>query len=155
MDFSYCDTIIGRIGVIGKGDFIAKVLFDFEIPKVDQYKSPVVSEAIDQLLAYFDKRLTKFSIPLLLSGTEFMKKVWNALLEISYGETVSYKDIACAIGVPKAYRAVGMANRSNNLPIFIPCHRVIKSDGSLGGFSGKLDKKQQLIALEKNSFCSF
>ncbi len=154
MDFGFCDTIIGRIGVVGKEDFISKVLFDFEIPNVEQHKSPVVSEAIDQLLAYFDKRLTTFSIPLLFNGTDFMKKVWNALLDIPYGKTVSYKDIACAIGDSKACRAVGMANRSNNLPIFIPCHRVIKSDGSLGGFAGKVDKKQRLIALEKENFCS-
>ena len=153
MDFGFCDTIIGRIGVVGKEDFISKVLFDFEIPNVEQHKSPVVSEAVDQLLAYFDKRLTKFSIPLLFNGTDFMKKVWNALLDIPYGKTVSYKDIACAIGDSKACRAVGMANRSNNLPIFIPCDRVIKSDGSLGGFAGKLDTKQRLIALEKENFC--
>ena len=153
MDFGFCDTIIGRIGVIGKGNFITKVLFDFEIPNVEQHKSPVVSEAIDQLRAYFNRRLTKFSVPLLLNGTDFMKKVWKALLDIPYGKTVSYKDIACAIGDSKACRAVGMANKSNNLPIFIPCHRVIKSDGSIGGFSGKIDKKQRLIALEKESFC--
>lgn len=152
MDFGFCDTIIGRIGVVGKEDFISKVLFDFEIPNVEQHKSPVVSEAIDQLLAYFDKRLTKFSIPLLLNGTDFMKKVWNALLDIPYGKTVSYKEIACAIGNSKACRAVGMANRSNNLPIFIPCHRVIKSDGSLGGFAGKVDKKTEAYCSGKRKF---
>ena len=154
MDFGFCDTIIGRIGVVGRENFITKVLFDFEIPKAEQHKSPIVSEAIDQLLAYFDKRLTKFSIPLLINGTEFMKKVWNSLLDIPYGKTVSYKDIASAVGNSKAYRAVGMANRNNSIPIFIPCHRVIKSDGSIGGFSGKIDKKQKLIALEKGNFCS-
>ena len=154
MDFGFCDTIIGRIGVVGRENFITRVLFDFEIPKVEQHKSPVVSEAINQLLAYFDRRLTKFSIPLLLNGTEFMKKVWSTLLDIPYGKTVSYKDIAIAVGNSKAYRAVGMANRNNSIPIFIPCHRVIKSNGSLGGFSGKIDKKRTLIALEKGNFCS-
>lgn len=153
MDFGFCDTIIGRIGVIGRENFITKVLFDFEMPPVEQHKSPIVSEAIDQLIAYFDRRLTKFSVPLFLEGTDFMKKVWNALLDIPYGKTVSYKDIASAVGNSKAYRAVGMANRNNSIPIFIPCHRVIKSDGSLGGFSGRVDKKQKLIILEKGSFC--
>ncbi len=153
MDFGFCDTIVGRIGVVGKDDFISKVLFGCEVPSVEWHRSPVVSEAIDQLLAYFDKRLTTFSVPLLLDGSEFMKKVWKALLNIPYGETVSYNDIACAIGTPKACRAVGMANRRNNLPIFIPCHRVIRSDGSIGGFTSAVDTKRKLIALEKGIFC--
>ena len=72
----------------------------------------------------------------------------------SCSDIFSYKDIASAVGNSKAYRAVGMANRNNSIPLFIPCHRVIKSDGSLGGFSGKIDKKQKLIALEKGNFCS-
>lgn len=149
MDFDFCDTIIGRIGVIGKGESIIRVLFDFEIPaNAERRKSPVVCEAIKQVLAYFDKRLQKFSVPLLPVGTEFMKKVWNALLDIPYGATVSYKYIARVIGSPKAWRAVGKANGNNRIPIFIPCHRVIKSNGSIGGFAGKVDKKRTLIALE-------
>lgn len=104
---------------------------------------------IEQLLAYLHGQLRTFHCPLDLIGTPFQKKVWQALQGIPYGALVSYRDIAAAIGMPHAYRAVGNANGRNPVPIIIPCHRVIASDGSLGGYSAGLELKKKLIALER------
>ncbi|TCP18324.1 methylated-DNA-[protein]-cysteine S-methyltransferase [Scopulibacillus darangshiensis] len=106
-------------------------------------------EAARQLTEYFNGERQTFDLPLCLKGTPFQIKVWRALREIGYGETKSYKDIAQAIGNPKAVRAVGSANNSNPLPIVIPCHRVIGSSGSLVGYGGGLDKKVTLLDHEK------
>ena len=85
-------------------------------------------------------------------GTDFQQKVWKALEDIPYGETLSYKDIAIKIGNPKACKAVGMANNKNNLPILVPCHRVIGSNGKLVGYSSGLDIKLKLLELESKYF---
>ena len=95
-----------------------------------------------------DGKRKSFDLPLKPEGTEFQKKVWNALLDIPYGETRSYKDIAVAIGNPKACRAVGMANNRNPISIIIPCHRVIGANGSLVGYGGGLPIKIELLNLE-------
>jgi methylated-DNA-[protein]-cysteine S-methyltransferase len=91
-------------------------------------------------------------MPLLTVGTEFQKIVWQSLLDIPYSETISYLELAKAIGNKGAMRAVGSANGANALAIIIPCHRVIASDGSLGGYGGGLSIKKDLLALEKNYF---
>ncbi len=83
------------------------------------------------------------------SGTDFQRSVWFALADIPYGETVSYAELARAVGRPKAFRAVGQANGHNPLPIVLPCHRVIASGGGLGGYGGGLELKEQLLALER------
>lgn len=101
-----------------------------------------------QLSAYFAGELQEFEIPLLMLGTEFQKRVWKALLAIPYGETMSYGQLAKKIGEPKAVRAVGAANGQNPIPIIVPCHRVIGSDGSLTGFGGGLENKKKLLELE-------
>lgn len=101
-----------------------------------------------QLRAYFNGELKAFDLPLDPEGTAFQVRVWQALRAIPYGRLVSYKSIAQAIGNPKAVRAVGAANGKNPLPIVIPCHRVVGSDGSLTGFGGGLKIKQRLIDLE-------
>jgi methylated-DNA-[protein]-cysteine S-methyltransferase len=105
-------------------------------------------EAIRQLGAYFEGKLKGFDLPLVLDGTEFQLLVWNNLREIPYGETVSYGQLARRIGRPDAPRAVGLANGSNPIPIIIPCHRVIGSNGDLTGFGGGLPVKKKLLALE-------
>jgi len=110
-------------------------------------KSPF-KEAIRQLNAYFGGELKQFDVPLSLAGTEFQLQVWNALRKIPYGETISYAQLARVIENPKAVRAVGLANGQNPVPIIIPCHRVIGSDGSLTGFGGGLSNKKKLLALE-------
>jgi methylated-DNA-[protein]-cysteine S-methyltransferase len=105
-------------------------------------------EAIRQLRAYFAGKLTEFALPLVLEGTEFQLLVWRNLQKIPYGETLSYGQLAKRIGSPDAARAVGLANGSNPIPIIIPCHRVIGSNGDLTGFGGGLPIKKKLLALE-------
>jgi methylated-DNA-[protein]-cysteine S-methyltransferase len=108
----------------------------------------ILRETESQLADYFAGRLTRFSIPLDFRGTDFQKSVWNALLQIPFGETRSYAEIASAIGNPSAVRAVGAANGRNPISIIAPCHRVIGSNGALTGFAGGLDAKRLLLALE-------
>jgi O-6-methylguanine DNA methyltransferase len=103
---------------------------------------------LDQLNEYFAARRREFTIPLDLRGTDFQLKCWRALLDIPYGETRSYRDLAQAIGHPKAFRAVGMSNNRNPIAIVVPCHRVIAADGSLCGYGGGLDIKRKLLDLE-------
>lgn len=110
----------------------------------------LLNETEQQLAAYFNGKLRSFDLPLDLSGSEFQKKVWKALVNIPIGEIRSYKAIALEIGHPKAVRAVGLANSKNPIPIVVPCHRVIGSDGRLIGFSGGsgLETKRFLLASE-------
>ncbi len=103
-----------------------------------------------QLLEYFDGNRKSFDFPYELKGTEFQKKVWLALLNIPYGQTASYKDIARIIGDEKASRAVGNANNKNPIAIIVPCHRVIGTNGKLVGYAGGLHIKEMLLNLEKN-----
>src|SRR5262249_19479836 len=108
------------------------------------------AKAIRQLREYFAGKREEFDLPLVLDGTPFQLNVWRNLQKIPYGKTVSYLDLAKKIGNPKAVRAVGLANGSNPIPIIVPCHRVIGSNGSLTGFGGGLPTKQKLLALESH-----
>jgi len=105
-------------------------------------------EAAAELDAYFKGELRQFSVALDIRGTDFQRRVWDALLSIPYGETRSYGEIARAIGHPTAIRAVGLANRANPICIIVPCHRVIGADGKLVGYGGGLHRKQALLDLE-------
>jgi methylated-DNA-[protein]-cysteine S-methyltransferase len=107
------------------------------------------SETIRQLHAYFAGELENFDLPLAPEGTPFQLGVWRRLCDIPYGETISYGELAGRIGNPKASRAVGLANGSNPIPIVIPCHRVIGSNGKLTGYGGGLPIKEKLLALER------
>ncbi|MCO7127632.1 methylated-DNA--[protein]-cysteine S-methyltransferase [Sporolactobacillus shoreicorticis] len=107
------------------------------------------AEAVRQLSEYFNGRRKTFTLPLLMKGTEFQRKVWKALTAVPFGETRSYKDIARAVNNPKGVRAIGMANNRNPIPIVVPCHRVIGANGSLVGYGGGLEVKQFLLTLEK------
>lgn len=113
--------------------------------------SPLLDAAALQLDEYFAGQRRRFDIPLLLTGTEFQKKVWQALLEIPYGATISYGELASRIGMPHAVRAVANANGANAISIFAPCHRVIGSDNSLTGYAGGLPAKQYLLGLEQKN----
>ena len=104
-----------------------------------------------QLMEYFDGRRRQFDLPLAPNGTPFQQRVWKALLDIPYGETISYGELAARIGRRSASRAVGLANGSNPLPIVIPCHRVIGSNGKLTGYGGGLAIKERLLALERGT----
>jgi len=105
-------------------------------------------ETIRQLQAYFRGEPKEFELPLALVGTPFQLRVWQRLREIPYGETISYGQLAREIGRPEASRAVGLANGSNPIPIIIPCHRVIGSNGKLTGYGGGLPIKEKLLAFE-------
>lgn len=122
------------------------------LPIGDQFNSVLggyLQTAITELLCYFQGEEMQFTIPLdLSSGTPFQQRVWQALQQIPYGQTISYKTLAMMIDNPKAVRAVGGANGQNPLPIIIPCHRVIQADGNLGGYSGGVAIKRELLALE-------
>ena len=110
----------------------------------------LLSMATIQLDEYFQGKRTTFSLPFKLTGTPFQLAVWKELQNIPYGQTTSYKEIAQKINKPKAYRAVGMANNKNPLPIIIPCHRVIGSNGKLIGYAGGLKLKNYLLEFEKS-----
>lgn len=110
---------------------------------------PILAMAARQLDEYFAGRRRAFDLPLLPHGTPFQAAVWKALQCIPYGETRSYAQIAAMIGRPGACRAVGAANAANPLWVFIPCHRVVRADGNVGGYAGGPDRKQRLLALEK------
>ncbi len=107
------------------------------------------AEAVSQLRAYFAGRLTSFDLPLALTGTPFRLRVWAALRDIPYGETISYGELACRIGQPGAARAAGLANGRNPVSIIVPCHRVIGSAGCLTGYGGGLDRKRFLLGHER------
>jgi methylated-DNA-[protein]-cysteine S-methyltransferase len=107
-----------------------------------------LGEAASQLADYFAGRRTDFDLPLGLAGTAFQRRVWAALREIPFGETISYGALAELIGRPGAARAVGLANGRNPVSIIVPCHRVVGSDGSLTGFGGGLERKRQLLDFE-------
>ncbi len=121
------------------------------ILRIRHISSPALKRAAAQLCEYFARRRTSFDIPLLTVGTPFQKRVWEALLEIPYGETRSYRQIARRIGNENGVRAVAQAIGANAVAIIIPCHRVIGSDGSLTGFSGGLTAKRTLLDLETAS----
>ncbi len=113
-----------------------------------QADDPFLFGVFDELKEYFNKKRKSFSVPLDFTGSEFQLKVWNELQKIPYGETVSYKTIAERLGDEKLIRAVGKANGANPIPIIVPCHRVINSDGSLAGYSAGLKIKEKLLKLE-------
>ena len=139
----------GRLKISYTDKAIKQVLFTDE--KGSGTPSELSELAALQLTEYFAGKRKSFDLPFELEGTDFRKKVWAALAEIPYGETRSYKDVACAIGKPKACRAVGGANNKNPISIIIPCHRVIGADGSLVGYGGGLEKKTMLLDLERKN----
>ena len=115
-------------------------------------ETPFIKEAYRQFSEYLTGERKSFDLPFKLTGTDFQNRVWKALCEIPYGETRSYKQIAEAIGNPKAVRAVGMANNRNPLLVLVPCHRVIGCNGQLVGYAAGLNKKQFLLHLENPCF---
>lgn len=145
--FSY-DSPVGRLFLAEENGALTDLSYR-PIPDAEERETPLLKRAAVQLSEYFDGRRRIFDLPLDPRGTAFQKSVWSALQDIPYGETRSYKDIACAVGNPKACRAVGMANNKNPIAVIIPCHRVIGADGTLVGYGGGLDIKQVLLDLEK------
>lgn len=149
----FYDTDIGRIGIAEENGEITRLFiaskeedkYDCEINETDMIK-----KCYQELLEYLEGRRKNFDLPLNPRGTEFQKRVWDSLLNIPYGETRSYKDIAESAGSPKGYRAVGMANNKNPIMIIIPCHRVIGANGKMVGYGFGIDVKKKLLDLESN-----
>ena len=144
---------IGRLIVASDGDAIAGVWMANASPEDSTWSSqrsvdPILAEASGQLAAYFTGALRAFTLPLAPNGTDFQRRVWRALEAIPYGATISYAELARRVGNTTAVRAVGAANGRNPIPIIVPCHRVIGSDGSLTGFGGGLDRKRWLLQHE-------
>lgn len=140
-------TPIGKMTLIEVDECIEEILFDEDI-MANGCESNVLKQASDELLQYFEGSRTMFTFPIRMHGTPFQERVWNALMKVSYGETATYGQIAKMAGNPRASRAVGMANHNNRLPIVIPCHRIIGSNGKLVGYALGLDKKEYLLTME-------
>ncbi len=115
----------------------------------------ILKKAVQEMTEYFEGKRKKFQVSLDIQGTEFQVRVWKRLLEIPYGETRSYKEIAVGVKAPKASRAVGTAIGKNPLCLIVPCHRVIGSDGGIGGYSGGLDIKRKLLEFEQTQLSRF
>lgn len=143
------DSPVGPLKITSTQLAISSVDFvDHEFESEDLELPEVLRKCLSQLEQYFTGRLETFDLPLKPSGTDFQQEVWRALIEIPFGTTISYLELSKILGDPKAIRAVAAANGKNPIPIIIPCHRVIGSDGSLTGFAGGLVKKEWLLRHE-------
>ena len=142
------DSPVGRLRVEADETVITSIHFHAKEPVSGGRRTGVLADLESQLRLYFSGRLERFDVPFAPKGTPFQQDVWRELTMIPYGETRSYADIAKKIGRPDAVRAVGAANGQNPIPIVIPCHRVIGSNGKLTGFGGGLPAKRFLLALE-------
>jgi methylated-DNA-[protein]-cysteine S-methyltransferase len=140
------DTPIGTLRLRADQGGLSRIEFDG--PDTARSADPLLAEAEAQLLAYLAGELQRFDLPLSPGGTEFQRRVWDAVAAVPYGTTTTYSALAAAIGRPSAWRAVGAANGRNPLPIVIPCHRVVGAAGSLTGYGGGLDRKRALLDLE-------
>ena len=142
----FISSPLGPLEITSTEKEITGIRFIEHPPAVQNQQLPaVLSQCVRQLKQYFSGELRSFDLPMKPSGTDFQQKVWEALTKIPPGTTVSYLELAEALGDPKAIRAVAAANGKNPIPIVIPCHRVIGSDGSLVGFAGGLEKKEWLL----------
>lgn len=144
---------IGALLLVGDGENIHKIVFPDDRRPTEPDESwearcSAFTALINQLDAYFEGTLKKFDVSLAPAGTKFQRSVWDALLNVDYGTTCRYRDIADAIGNPSACRAVGAANGANPIPIVIPCHRIIGANGTLTGFAGGLLTKHWLLSHE-------
>jgi methylated-DNA-[protein]-cysteine S-methyltransferase len=153
MAYTYFDSPVGSLLLVGHSQGLVRIGFPegkcvIEPDGSWDYSKKHFDGSMKQLAAYFQGKLKTFDLPLLPAGTPFQLAVWEALRGIPYGTTVSYGEIASRIGKPKAVRAVGAANGQNPLPIVVPCHRVIGSDGALTGYGGGLGIKRALLRLE-------
>lgn len=154
LQYRTIDSPVGALTLAGVGSMLMHLRMTDQTHEPDRggwqpATTGAFSAAVEQIDSYFAGELTEFDVALELHGTEFQRRVWAALKTIPYGETRSYGDIATQIGAPGASRAVGLANGRNPISIIVPCHRVVGSTGSLTGYGGGLDRKQLLLALEK------
>jgi len=146
--YGYYNSPIGILEIITSDCAVISAMFIEDMKEITS-EPQILKEAIKQFDEYFKGIRKNFDIKCETSGTEFRKRVWEALMEIPYGETCSYKEMAIKIGNEKATRAVGNANSKNIISIIVPCHRVIGSDKSLTGYAGGLNRKKWLLEHEK------
>ena len=151
MDFFSFSTPLGPMALAEDGDAKAIVrlyLPNAPTPRLMSHATPLLEQGREQLLEYLSGLRREFDLPLAPEGTDFQRRVWARLADIPWGETRSYRDLARAVDCPKGFRAVGLANHRNPIPILIPCHRVVGADGSLTGYAGGLELKRALLRLE-------
>jgi len=144
---TYFDSPLGVIELTATEEGVASLYFVNERQKATSLNK-ILKDCVKQLDEYFRNARKEFSIPLDIQGTEFQKKVWRGLLNIPFGKTISYLQLAKNLGDEKSIRAVGGANGKNPVSIIVPCHRVIGSNGTLVGYGGGLDKKKWLLEFE-------
>ena len=155
LHYIHAPSPVGPLFLAASAKGLVRLEFESRVQQLNpesthlQKSEDALTPYLRELDEYFAARRRVFSFPLDLRGTEFQLKCWRALLNIPYGETRTYRDIAQAIGHPHAFRAVGMSNNRNPIAIVVPCHRVIASDGSLCGYGGGLDIKRRLLDLEQ------
>lgn len=149
MDFYRFDTPLGPMALASEEEAIVRLyLPNTPTPRLMSREALLLARGRDQLLEYMAGRRKAFDLPLAPQGTPFQQRVWAALRDIPYGQTRSYREIAQTVDCPKGFRAVGLANNRNPIPIFIPCHRVLGADGSLTGYAGGLELKKALLSIE-------
>jgi methylated-DNA-[protein]-cysteine S-methyltransferase len=149
MSTRWMDSPIGGLRLHASAGLLTMIEFDAE-PQGSRVADPLLDDAERQLGEYFAGERRDFDLPLANDGTEFQRKVWGELRRIPFGETASYADVARRLGYePVVSRAVGAANGANPLPVVVPCHRVVGSDGALTGYAGGVERKRILLALER------
>lgn len=153
MNKYHYNTVIGVICIEESNNYITAIYLDENINMESERETKLIKNTYEQLMEYLQGKRTNFNIPIKLDGTEFQKKVWKELLEIPYGKTCSYKEIAQKIGNKNACRAVGGANNKNPIMIVVPCHRVVGKNGSLVGYASGLEVKRRLLDIELK-FCT-
>lgn len=153
MNVSYISTKIGRFRIEDDGVQIQDITFFFDQEPLD-HSSPLAEEMRRQIEAFYQGRRKNYTLPFEIKGTEFQRAVLIEMTKIPYGSTISYLELAQKVGYPNAQRAVGSVCSHNNLPLLIPCHRVIKNDGSIGKYGGRSDIKSMMIQHEKNTLSS-
>ena len=149
--YAVYNTAFGLVTIAAKGNAVVSVRFGSHMPcGAADSKTACTDQTVLELNEYFAGQRRSFDVPIIMEGTPFQKRVWEALCDIPYGETRTYGQIAQAIGNPKASRAVGMANNKNPLMVIVPCHRVIGANGQLSGYAGGVELKERLLLLERN-----
>jgi AraC family transcriptional regulator of adaptative response/methylated-DNA-[protein]-cysteine methyltransferase len=160
--WTHFDSPLGQMLIAATSKGICRLTFDDSVESLERLfpRAAIVQdegglrELVEGALAAIEKPLAAPDLPIDVAGTAFQEAVWRELRRIPAGETRSYADIAAAIGAPKAVRAVGSANGDNHVCVLIPCHRVIRSDGSLGGYGGGIERKKKLLEAEGHSTVS-
>ena len=153
-EVKYLKSPLGLLKITVKHDKLKSIKYTDQTKKEynKEIKSKAMEDTLIQFKQYFKGQRKNFTVPFYLTGTDFQQDVYKALLEVDYGQVITYKELAAAAGHDKAYQAVGTAMRNNRLPIIIPCHRVVKTDNSLGNYTGGKWRKEKLLQIENSVF---